>query len=108
MLEQLELRCDDNEQYSRRSCLRIHGIQLPNDDNNENMDEILDDCFKKVNLPFDKNDIDRAHRIGNSYIDKNSGERVKSIIVKFRSWNSRLAFYRARPRSFVKGMRKTR
>ena len=26
-LQRLEIKCDDNEQYSRRSCIRIHGVQ---------------------------------------------------------------------------------
>ena len=26
-IELLSVKCDDNEQYSRRNCLRIHGIQ---------------------------------------------------------------------------------
>ena len=32
--DQLLIKCDDNEQYSRRSCLRIHGVEIK-----ENEDE---------------------------------------------------------------------
>ena len=27
-IDQLLVKCDDNEQYSRRSCLRIHGVEV--------------------------------------------------------------------------------
>ena len=27
LLDKIEIKCDNNEQYSRRSCLRIHGIE---------------------------------------------------------------------------------
>ena len=32
-LQRLEIKCDDNEQYSCRSCIRMHGVQY-----NENYD----------------------------------------------------------------------
>ena len=28
IIDQLLVKCDDNEQYSRRSCLRIHGVEV--------------------------------------------------------------------------------
>ena len=31
-LQRLEIKCDDNEQYSRRSCIRIHGVQYNEND----------------------------------------------------------------------------
>ena len=46
----------------------------------------LEKCYSSLNLPFDPNDTDRAHRIGLSYTDNHSGKKVKSITVKFRSW----------------------
>ena len=36
----LEITSDDNEQYSRRSCLRIHGIELKESDGGDFMEEI--------------------------------------------------------------------
>ena len=38
--KKLEITSDDNEQYSRRSCLRIHGTELKGDDGGEVMEEI--------------------------------------------------------------------
>ena len=51
-------------------------------------------------MPFAQEDIDRAHRIGMEYTEKNSGKEVKSLIVKFKSWRARKQFYDARPEKF--------
>ena len=29
-IDNLEIKCDDNEQYSQRSCIRIHGLDFNN------------------------------------------------------------------------------
>ena len=96
-IDQLLIKCDDNEQYSRRSCLRIHGVEVKENEDEDGIMNVLEDCYSSVNLQFDANDIDRAHRIGLPYTDKNSGKKVKSIIVKFRSWKARQRFYKGRP-----------
>ena len=62
---------------------------------------VLEDCYSSVNLQFDANDIDRSHRVGLPYTDKNSGKKVKSITVKFRSWKARQRFCKSRPRYYA-------
>ena len=52
------------------------------------------------------NDIDHARLIGLPYTDKNSGKKVKSIIVKFRSWKARQRFYKGRPRHYADSSKK--
>ena len=32
IVDHLEIKCDDNEQYSRRSCLPIHGLHFSSDE----------------------------------------------------------------------------
>ena len=32
IIDHLEIKCDDNEQYSQRSCLRIHGLDFSSDE----------------------------------------------------------------------------
>ena len=59
-----------------------------------------------MNLPFQDENIDRVHRIERTYTDKNTGQKVKSIIVKFNSWKSRQQFYNARPKHFNNSKRK--
>ena len=71
---------DRQEQYSRRNCLLIHGI-------NENKDEDTDDIVIKtlnsdLNLDLSINDLDRTHRIGKSRV-VNATTKSRPIIVKF-------------------------
>ena len=58
------------------------------------------ECYESVKVPFAQEDNDRAHRIGMEYTEKNSGEKVKSIIAKFKPWSARKQFYNARPKLF--------
>ena len=86
-LQKLEIKYDDNEQYRRRSWMLIHAVEY-----NENDD---------INI---KNKVERrCDEIGVKF---DSIEIVRSIIVKFKSWESRKAFYKARPRNFIKGRKK--
>ena len=90
----LERTADDNEQYSRRMCLRINGIPMQ-----EGVKENEDICFKKVKdvlklLPGGDTvndwEIGRAHRVGKT----NKGSR--QMIVKFSSWRERALVYKNR------------
>ena len=104
--DQLISKCDDDEQYSRRSCLRIHGIECSDDERNGNVLQRVKECYEEINLSFQDENIDRVHRIGKTYTDKNTGKKVKSIIVKFNSWKSRQQFYNAKPKHFTNSKRK--
>ena len=93
----LERKIDDNEQYSRRSCLRINGIPLP-----ENGKETGDVCLDKVrtvlkDLPGNIPDcmFDRAHRVGKTKTD-DQGNVSQQMIVKMCSWKARTLIYRNR------------
>ena len=87
---------DDSEQYSRRSCL--HGIESNSNEKNEDAIEKIRECYSALELPFNEEVIDRAHRVGKEYTEKISKKKVKSIIVKFKSWKTRQQLYNARPR----------
>ena len=86
IINQLLIKCDDNEQYSRRNCLRIHGIESKKNEKIDDLRQKVKECYESVQVPFAQEDIDRAHRIGMEYAEKNSGKEVKSITVKFKSW----------------------
>ena len=88
IIDQLLIKCDDNEQYSRRSCLHIHRVKVKENEDEDGIMNGLEDRYSSVNLQFDANDIDPAHRIRLPHTDKNSGKKVKSVIVKFRSWKA--------------------
>ena len=105
-IDQLLVKCDDNEQYSKRSCLRIHRVEVKENEDEDGAMNVLEDCYSSVNLQFDANDIDRAHRIGLLKTDKNSFKKVKSIIVEFRSWKACQRFYKGRPRYYADSSKK--
>ena len=92
IIDQLLVKCDDQGQYSWRSCLRIHGVEVKEKESEDDAMNTLEKCYSTLNVLFDPNDVDRAHRIGLSYTDNHSGKKVKSIIVKFRSWKARQTF----------------
>ena len=96
-LTEMENRLENAEQYSRRSCLRIFGVPLP-----ENGDETSKNCLTKVKQVFKDLEvavpddcIDRAHMIGRVKTS-DDGVKQQAVIVKFRSWEKRVAVYKAR------------
>ena len=89
MSELLEIKCDNNEQYSRRTSTRIHGTEVPENESIDNVMAVVKYCHEKINVPFDQDNIGRVHRIRKKYTDENAGKKVQSIIVKFKSWKSR-------------------
>ena len=88
IINNLLTKCEDNEQYSRRSCLRIHGIESNSNEKNQDVIEKIRECYNALELPFNEEVIDRAHRVGKEYTDKISKKTVRSIIVKFKSFSS--------------------
>ena len=72
-IDQLLVKCNDNEQYSRRSCLRIHGVEVKEKEGKDDVMNTLELCYSSLGVPFNPNDIDRAHLIGLSYTDNHSG-----------------------------------
>ena len=93
-LDEAEQRLEDAEQYSRRACLRIYGIPLPN--SFESADDCLskvEDVFKEIGVEVPDGVVDRVHRIG-----KKEGNN-QAMIIKFTSWKHRTAVYKARKKS---------
>ena len=53
---------DDLEQYSRRNCLVLHGV---NESNEENTNEIIIKTFsEEIGVEIKEDDLDRSHRLG--------------------------------------------
>ena len=101
----LAIKCDDNEQYSRRPSIRITGI--PSSGYRETADKCVELVVGTLNsipgIKISKNDIQRAHRIGkNVVVDRvnvDGGQVNKSprqMIVKFKSWDVRTSVFKGR------------
>ena len=95
-MDQLSAEIDDQEQYSRRSCLTIDGIQpAKNETANQLYEKIKqlttnhlnNDSVSPNNFDYE---YDKCHRIGPVKNNK------QSVIVKFRSDNFRERLYRAK------------
>lgn len=86
---------DDLEQYSRRSCIRISGIEEVTD---ENTDEIVLQLANRLDVELNPRDIDRSHRVGapKSVETDRQPTRPREIIVKFKSYQARLALLKGR------------
>ena len=76
-LGKLEESIDAQQQYSRRNCLLLHGIEeTKGEDTDDLVLEVLND---DMGLNISKTALDRSHRIGNPKTKKKS----RPIIVKF-------------------------
>lgn len=104
-LKQATVRNDDLKQYSRRSCLRISGVQ---ENENEDVSKIVLDIARQVGADISLQDIDRTHRVGktrdqNTDIDENDmipeqrvPHRGREIIIKFNNYSARLNLLKGR------------
>ena len=63
-IENLSIKCDDNEQYSRLYCLLMHGLKYEKNENQNDIVSKVSKCFSEIGLPYEEAEIDRVHRIG--------------------------------------------
>ena len=94
---------DDHEQYSRRLCLCIDGMELPPPGEDETSEQCLDKVLKileKMDVQIPNSVIDRAHRIGRpKKPTEPSGKVTQQIISRFTSWRHKTMVYRARKKA---------
>ena len=95
-----------NNTAAIRTSSRIHGTKVLENESVDNAMAVVKSCHEKKSVPFDQDNIDRVHQTGRKYTNENTGEKVQSIIVKFKSWKSRKEFYDASPINFVNGKKK--
>ncbi len=95
-MQELELKINDNEQYSRRSCLRITGIPLPESgkESQECAKKVLE-VFSELELNISEGDINHAHRVGRKSRNEDRVE-AQAMIVKLNAWRHKVAAYRSR------------
>ena len=66
----INTKCDELEQYSRRQCLRIEGIVKPHKEKVEDVTNLVKDCSTEADVDIPGTVLDRAHRIGPVYKDE--------------------------------------
>ena len=92
-ISKLETVADNAEQYSRRNCLRISGI---NENPNECTDSIVLDLAKAIDVELKIEDIDRSHRLGKPGSEASPRSKPRDIIVKFATYRMRQKVYKSR------------
>ena len=60
-VDELSSDSEKANQYSRRNCLRITGVQ---EKDNDLIDKVVMDMVKAINADVTLDDIDRTHRLG--------------------------------------------
>ena len=90
-IDLLEKKSDDSEQYSRRNCLLVHGVEEQEQENTEN---IVLNVIKELDIELSVKDLNRSHRIGKS----SSKSKRRPIIVKFISYNDRREIFNNKKR----------
>ena len=89
-VETLEGRVGKVEQYSRRNCLHISGI---NEEPLENIDNVVLKLAADIDADVELPEIDRSHRLG---VPTKARSKPRNIIVKFAKYRSRQTFYKKR------------
>ena len=63
-------KCDELEQYSRRQCLRIERIVKPHKEKAEDVINLVKECFAETDVDIPDTVLDSAHRMGPIYKDE--------------------------------------
>ena len=93
--DQLRMHCEENEQYSRRLCLRIEDIPIEEEETSKDVFNKVNALIEKCNVKIPECVLDRAHRIGR-IMEDDDGKKKQSIIVRFSTFRHRTEFYKAR------------
>ena len=92
---ELTMQTNSVAQYTRRESVRIHGLPPSDSSTETKIMATVKRCHEAIGVAFDENSIARAHRIGQPV--SRGGASTHSIIVKFRHFKAKEAFYKARP-----------
>ena len=89
-LEEVDAVLDKQEQYSRRNCVLIHGVdEVEGEDTYESSIKVIE---KLMDQKIKPEDMDRSHRLGNQ--KKSIKAKPRLIIVKHVRYNTRNIKYR--------------
>ena len=92
----LEKKVDELEQYGRRVCLRIEGVEHKVSEKSEEFLEKVINIVNESEAEVPESVLERAHHIGPTYTDNDTGNKMQSIIVRFITFRHRPLFYKNR------------
>ena len=98
-----QMKNEELEQYGRRLCIRIEGVEVKSKETSDDVLQLVKKLFETAEVNVPDAVIDRAHRIGPVYKNRDTNKLSKSIIVRFTTFRHRTMFYRAR--SKLKGIK---
>ena len=81
VLDQLEIRCVDNQQSADVPVFEFMELQYLRIKSNDNLLAVVKSCHGEIKVTFDQDNIDRVHRVGKKCTDENTGKKLQSIIV---------------------------
>ena len=88
----LDKRVEELEQYGRRVCLRSEGVEdKVNMEKERNLEKSYQYC--KAVCEISESVLDRAHRIGPTCTDNDTGKKMQNLIVRFTTFRHRTLFY---------------
>jgi len=91
----LDSQLNELEQYGRRQNLEIHGIPMPDNETNAEVEDKVLQFLKKIDTTIAKDAIDVVHRLrGKPKTDQN--KKCLSIIVRFIARKTRKNIYSSR------------
>ena len=57
-IENLSIKCDHNEQYSRRyCCLKMHGLKYDKNESQNDLVPKISECLSEISLPYEEAEI---------------------------------------------------
>ena len=83
-IKSLDEKIDEQQQYSRRNCLLVHGIKEEKDEDVEKV--VMDVLNTKLAAGVKEMEVSRTHRVGRKSSDK---DKPRPIIVRFISYRQR-------------------
>ena len=89
----LDNKVNELEQYGRRVCLRIESVEHKVNEKSEEVLEKVINIIKEPEAEIPESVLDRAHRIGPTYTDNDTGKKMQNIIVRFTTFRHRILFH---------------
>ena len=86
-------KADELEQYGRRVCLHIEGVEHQANEKSEDVLEKVVNIIKESETEIPESALDRAHRIGATYTENNTRKKMQSIIFRFTTFRHRTFLY---------------